>query len=86
MSRTLDPLSLQTCRRLLVCVVLMILWAMALSPQAVCFGVATLSGGVALIAAALALFRREPLLGPSLNRWDEAMALLGVHFLARLLI
>jgi hypothetical protein len=32
------------------------------------------------------LFRREPLLGPSLNRWDEAMALLGVHFLARLLI
>jgi hypothetical protein len=41
MSRTLDPLSLQTCRRLLVCVVLMILWAMALSPHAVCFGVAT---------------------------------------------
>jgi hypothetical protein len=44
------------------------------------------SGGVALIAATRALFRREPLLGPSLNRWDEAMALLGVHFLARLLI
>jgi hypothetical protein len=82
----LDPLSLRTCRRLLVSVAFVALWAAALSPQAVWFGVATLSGGCATIAAAVALFRREPLLGPSLNRWDEAAALLGMHFLARALI
>jgi hypothetical protein len=82
---TLDPLSLQACRRLLVSVALVTVWAMALSPQAVWFGVATLSAGCATIAAAIALFRREPLLGPSLNRWDEATALLGMHFLARAL-
>jgi hypothetical protein len=81
----LDPLSMQTCRRLLVSVALVTIWAMALSPQAVWFGVATLSGGCATIAAALGLFHREPLLAPSLNRWDEATALLGMHFLARAL-
>jgi hypothetical protein len=58
---------------------------MAPSPQAVWFGAATLSGGCATIAAALALVRREPPLAPSLNRWDEATALLGMHFLARAL-
>jgi hypothetical protein len=83
---TLDPLSLQTCRRLLVNLVLVLIWAAALSPQAVWLGVALLSGGGASIAAAVALFRREPLLGPSLNRWDEATALAGVHFLARAVI
>jgi hypothetical protein len=83
---TLDPLSLQTCRRLLVNLVLVLIWAAALSPQAVWLGVALLSGGGAAIAAAVARFRREPLLGPSLNRWDEATALAGVHFLARAMI
>jgi hypothetical protein len=82
----LDPLSLQACRRLLISIVLVTVWAIALSPQAVWFGVATLSGVCATIAAALAFFRREPLLGPSLNRWDEATVLLGMHFLARALI
>jgi hypothetical protein len=86
MLSTLDPLSLQTCRRLLVSFVLVMVWAMALSPQAVWFGVATLSGTCAAIAAAVALFRHEPPLGPSLNRWDEATALVGMHFLARALI
>ena len=41
----LDPLSLQTCRRLLVSVAFVALWAAALSPQAVWLGGATLSGG-----------------------------------------
>jgi peptidoglycan biosynthesis protein MviN/MurJ (putative lipid II flippase) len=78
--------ALPACRRLLFSVALVTVWAMALSPQAVWLGVATLSGSCATIAAAIALFRREPLLGPSLNRWDEATALMGMHFLARALI
>ena len=85
MPRALDPLSLQTCRRLLVSVALTMFWARALSPQAGWFAVATLSGCCAVISAGIALLRREPVLGPTLNRWDEAAALVGVHFLGRLL-
>ena len=85
MLRALDPLSLQTCRRLLVTLVLLMLWARALSPQAVWFALATLSGTCAVIAAGIGLLRRERVMGPTLNRWDEAAALLGVHFLARAL-
>jgi hypothetical protein len=66
---------------LLVNLTLVQIWAAALSPQAVWLGIALLSGGGAAIAAALALFRREPLLGPKLNRLDEATAPAGVHFL-----
>ena len=83
MLRALDPLSLQTCRRLLVTVALMMLWARMLSPQGVWFGVATMSGACAVIAAGVALLCRERVMGPTLNRWDEATALLGLHLLAR---
>lgn len=86
MGRALDPSSLHTCRRLLLSVVLVLLWAKALSPQAVWAAVAMLSGGFALIATGIAVLRRDPLLGSSLNRWDEATALAGMHFLARALI
>lgn len=85
MLRALDPLSRQTCRRLLITFALLMVWARALSPQAVWFAVATMSGTCAVIAAGIALLRREPVMGPTLNRWDEAAALLGMHFLARVL-
>jgi hypothetical protein len=48
-----------------------------LSPQAFWIGVSVMSGICALIAATFALLRREPLLAPSLNYWDEAMAFVG---------
>ncbi len=85
-STGLDSLSLQTCRRLLVSIVVLIVWARVLSPQAVWAGVAALSGGCALISAGLALVRREQFLGPTLSRWDETAALVGLHHLALLLI
>jgi hypothetical protein len=86
MLHALDPLSRHSCRRLLVSVVLVLLWAKALSPQAVWAGVAVFSGGFALVSTGLAMLRRDPLLGPSLNRWDEATVFAGMHFLARALI
>jgi len=82
----LDPLSRQTCRRLLISAALVLLWAKALSPHALWAGAAVLAGGCAMLAATLATFRREPFLAPTLNRWDEAAALLGLHYFARLLI
>ena len=84
--RTPDPLSQQTCRRLFVSLALLTLWAKMLSPQAFWVGVAVMSGVCALIAATFALLRRERLLAPSLNYWDEAMAFVGVHCLTGLLI
>jgi hypothetical protein len=85
MLRALDPLSRHSFRRLVFSVVLVLLWAKALSPQAVWLGIAMMSGGFAMVSSGLALLCREPLLGPSLNRWDEATALAGMHFLARAL-
>jgi hypothetical protein len=84
--QTPDPLSQQTCRRLLVSLALLIFWAMVLSPQGFWVGVAVMSGVSASIAAIFALLRRERLLAPSLNYWDEAMAFVGVHCLTGLLI
>jgi hypothetical protein len=86
MLRALDPPSQLACRRLLISVVLVLLWAKALSPQSVWLGVAMLSAGCALIASGVALLCREKPLGPSLNRWDEVAALIGMHFLARLMV
>ena len=86
MLRPFDPLSRLSFRRLLLSILLVLLWAKALNPHAVWLGIAMLSGGFALIASALAMLCREPMLGPSLNRWDEATALAGLHFLARALI
>jgi peptidoglycan biosynthesis protein MviN/MurJ (putative lipid II flippase) len=80
-----DPLSRLSFRRLLLSILLVLLWAKALNPQAVWLGIAMLSGGFALIASGIAMLCREPLLGPNLNRWDEATALAGLHFLARAL-
>jgi hypothetical protein len=85
-STGLDPLSLQTCRRLVVTIAMVIVWASVLSPQAVWAAVAAISGGCALVSAGLALVRREQLLGPTLSRWDETAALVGLHHLALLLI
>lgn len=85
MLRPFDPLSRLCFRRLLLSILLVLLWAKALNPHAVWLGIAMLSGGFALIASALAMLCREPMLGPSLNRWDEATALAGLHFLARAL-
>jgi peptidoglycan biosynthesis protein MviN/MurJ (putative lipid II flippase) len=85
MLRPFDPLSRLCFRRLLLSILFVLLWAKALNPHAVWLGIAMLSGGFALIASALAMLRREPMLGPSLNRWDEATALAGLHFLARAL-
>jgi peptidoglycan biosynthesis protein MviN/MurJ (putative lipid II flippase) len=85
MLRVLDPPSLHTCRRLVVSILLVLLWAKALSPQAVWLGIAMMSGAFAMVSSGLAMLRREPMLGPSLNRWDEATALAGMHFLARAL-
>jgi hypothetical protein len=82
----LDPLSRLTCHRLLISLLLLLLWAKALSPSAIWAEVALLSSACAAIIAVLAALGREPLFGPSLNRWDEAAALLGVHCLARLLM
>ncbi len=82
MLRALDPLSLQTCRRLLVSIVLVLLWAKALSPQQIWLGVGMLSAGCAVISAGVAMLCRERPFAPSLNRWDEAIALSGLHFLA----
>lgn len=86
MWRALDPLSRQTCRRLLFSLALAVLWAKVVSPQAIWAGVAALAGGFAIAAALIATLRREPFPGPRLNRWDEAAALLGVFCLARLLV
>ncbi len=86
MQYLLDPMSRQTCRRLLISIVLLMLWAKLLSPQAVWVAVAALSGACAIISAGFALLHRDPPFGPSLNRWDEAVALVGMHSLARLLI
>jgi hypothetical protein len=86
MLRALDPASLRSCRRLLVSMILVFLWAKAVSPHALWVGVAMLSGAFALIAGGVALLAREPVLGPSLNRWDEATALAAVYFLARALV
>jgi peptidoglycan biosynthesis protein MviN/MurJ (putative lipid II flippase) len=85
MPRAFDPLSRLSFRRLLLSILLVLLWAKALNPQAVWLGIAMLSGGFAMIASGIAMLRREPMLGPSLNRWDEATALAGIHFLARAL-
>jgi peptidoglycan biosynthesis protein MviN/MurJ (putative lipid II flippase) len=86
MLRALDPPSLHSCRRLVVSILLVLLWAKALSPQGVWLGIAMMSGGFAMVSSGLAILCREPMLGPSLNRWDEATALAGMHFLARALI
>lgn len=85
MRLALDPPSMYTCRRVLLGIVLVLLWSKALTPQAIWLGIATLSGGYAIIATGFAVLCREPMLGPSLNRWDEATVLAGMHFLARAL-
>jgi hypothetical protein len=85
MLRALDPLSRPSFRRLLLSILLVLLWAKVVSPQSAWLGVAMLSGGFALIASGVAVLCRDPMLGPSLNRWDEATALAGLHFLARAL-
>jgi hypothetical protein len=85
MLRAFDPRSRLTFRRLLMSLLLVLLWAKAFNPHAVWLAIAMLSGGFALIASGIAMLCREPLLGPSLNRWDEATALAGLHFLARAL-
>jgi hypothetical protein len=85
MWRALDPGSQLACRRLLTTLVLITLWAFALSPHAVPAAIALLCCGCAAMSALFALLRREPVWGQSFGRWDEAAVLFGVQCMARFL-
>ena len=85
MLQALDPPSLLTCRRFVLTVALLAVWSVALSPGRVFAAAALLSSGCAVVTALVALLRRERFWGPSLNRWDEAAALLAVQCVTRLL-
>ncbi|HZB92995.1 MAG TPA: hypothetical protein VE397_16220 [Stellaceae bacterium] len=79
MRQALDPMSLNTCRRLALGVVLVLLWSNALSPQAIWLGIAMLSGGYAMIATGFAILCRDPLdpastAGTKRPRWPACIS------------
>lgn len=85
LSGIIDPASRQSIRRFLFSLVLFIVWAQVPSTRAPSSALAIMAVCAAAIDGAIALFCREPLLGPSLNRWDAAMAFLGVYYFVQIL-
>jgi hypothetical protein len=82
----LDPLSRHRCRRPQVSVALVLLWAKALSLQAVWAGVAVFSGGFALVSTGLAMLRRDPSSDRASIAGTRRRSSPGCIFLARALI
>lgn len=78
----LDTASRRTLHRLAIHLGAVVTMAVVLEPHVRAPFVATMTSVLAIGAVFLALLRREAIRSSSLNRWDEAMALLGVKHLA----
>jgi hypothetical protein len=85
-SEILDAGSRQSIRRFLFGVALFLVWAQMPSPRTALQNLALMAACAAAIEAAIGALRREPMLGASLNRWDVAMAFLGVYYGAQIVV
>lgn len=81
----IDPASRHAIRRFLLSLALFVVWAQVASSRSASSALAIMAVCAAAIDGAIAVFAREPLLGPSLNRWDVAMAFLGVYYFEQIL-
>jgi hypothetical protein len=76
----LDPISRQSIKRFLFGLALFLVWAQVPSARSASEALALMAVCAAAIEAAVGLLAREKLLGESLNRWDVAVAFLGVYY------
>jgi hypothetical protein len=79
----LDPASAQTLRRFIVMFVIILIWAGMWWNRLPEHGVAAMMGMAAVTTTLVASLFGERFLGPSLNRWDEALAFFAVYCLVR---
>jgi hypothetical protein len=84
-ARWLDPASRLSIKRFLCTLVLFLVWAQVPSGRPPSVNMALMALCATAIEAALALFSRERLPGPSLNRWDIALAFLGVYCVSKII-
>lgn len=83
-SALLDPISRQSIKRFLFGVALFLVWAQVPSTRSASQALALMAVCAAVIEGAIGLLAREPLLGASLNRWDVAVAFLGVYYISQI--
>ena len=81
----LDGQSRVTIRRTLLILVLILVWSAFLRAELPDRGVVSIIRLAGAATALAALVLREPIGGPTLNRWDEAIAFIGLASLLRLL-
>jgi hypothetical protein len=83
-SEILDTASRQSMKRFLLTLALFVLWAQVPSSYSAAHALSLMAACAAGIDAAVALLAREPFLNASLNRWDVAIAFLGVYYGAQI--
>ncbi len=76
----LDAISRQSIKRFLFGLALFLVWAQVPNARSASENLALMAVCAAAIEGMIGAFRREPMLGASLNRWDVAVAFLGVYY------
>jgi hypothetical protein len=74
----IDPASCRTVRRCGWTVWFILIWGIVRRNQLPPYGLVSMMIVAAMTTAAIAVWLREPFPGPSLNRWDETAAYLGL--------
>ena len=80
----LDAISRQSIKRFLFGLALFLVWAQIPNARPASENLALMAAWAAVIEGAIGVLRREPLLGASLNRWDVAVAFLGIYYGAQI--
>ena len=86
LGRLLDPASRLTVKRFLCTLVLFLVWAQVPTARPPAVNMALMALCAAAIEAVLALFSRQSFRGPSLNRWDVAVAFIGVYCISKIIV
>ena len=82
----LDPASRLTLRRFLVTLALFLVWAHVPTARSPALNMALMALLAATTEALLAVFSREIFRAPSLNRWDVAVAFVGVYCISKIVM